>query len=198
MFAEKKLRKLQDNIRNSGWRIQHISWLPEEKVESYNPKNASTWLFIIFGFLCFFGGPILLSKPDFPVWVGIAIMVIGLVLLLSSRYTAGHFLYARFVAVEAVCTDREIREFVDPDSAGSLIKSTFWKPRILCNFEFENRSYQVTPIIVKIVAFNTKEGADCFLDQRVDKNGNCTLWIDPENPLHAVFHKKPKTGPYTV
>ncbi|MFH1984640.1 MAG: hypothetical protein ABIL58_22595 [Pseudomonadota bacterium] len=139
-----------------------------------------------------------MSKPDFPIRGSIAIMVIGLVLLLSSRYTSGHSLYARFVAVKAVCVDRETRDFVDPDSVKSLIKSTFWKPRILCNFEFESRSYQVTPIIFKMVAFNTKEGVDRYLDQRIDKNGNCTLWIDPENPLHAVFHKKPKNGPYTV
>jgi hypothetical protein len=198
MFFEKKLRKLQDNIRNKGWRIDHISWLPQEKLECYNPKTPSTWLLIILGFICFFGGPVLLSKPNFSIWSGISIMVFGLVLLISSRYTAGLYLYGRFVPVEAVCIDREVREFIDPDSIGSLIKNTFWKPRILCKFQFQGCSYQVTPIIVKIFAFNTKEEVHCFLDKRIDENGKCTLWINPKNPLHTVFHRRPRTGPYTV
>jgi hypothetical protein len=198
MFAEKKLRNSQDNIRNKGWRIQHISWLPNGKVESYNPKNISTWLLVILGFMCFLGGPILLSKSNFPVWGGIAIMVFGLLLLFSSRFTAGRDLYGHFIEVEAICTDREIREFVDPDSVDSLIKSTFWVPRILCEFEFQNAKYRVTPIITNTIAFNSKEGASRFLDKRINEQGKCTLWINPKNPLHSTFHKKPKTGPYTV
>lgn len=198
MSLEMKLRKLQDGIRDRGWRIKHVSWLPEGKLEYYGPNNISTWLLVIFGLLCFLGGPVLSSKLSLPVWGVIALMVFGLVLLMLSRYAAGHFLYSRFVSVEALCVDKEIREFICPDSAGSLTESTFWVPRILCNFEFRNQSFRVTPIIVKTVAFSSKKGADHFLEKRMDANGKCRLWIDPDNPLHAVFHKKPVTGPYTV
>jgi hypothetical protein len=198
MFGEKKLRKLQDEIRNGGWRIQHISWLPPGKVERYGPGNLSTWCLIILGFACFFAGPALLSEAGFPIWAGISIMVFGLALLMFSRFSAGRFLYGRFVPVKAVCLDREVREFIDPDTVGDLIENTFWKPRILCEFEFRDKCYQVTPIIVKTLAFNTEEGVHRFLNKRLDSDGKCTLWIDPENPLHAVFHKKPKTGPYTA
>jgi hypothetical protein len=198
MFVEKKLRKLQDNIRNKGWRIQHIPWLPEGKVETYTPKNASTWLFIISGLLCFLGGPVLLSKLSFPVWGVIAVMLLGLALLFCSRYAAGFFLYGHFVPVEAVCIDREFQEFVHPDSMDSLTENTFWQPRILCAFQFEDKTYKVTPIIVKTVAFKSKEGVQRFLDKRINEKGKCILWIDPNYPRHTVFHKKPITGPYTV
>lgn len=198
MFGEKKLRKLQDEIRNSGWRIRHISWLPPGKVERYGPGNPSTWFLILLGLACFFGGPVLLCQPGFLAWAGIPIMVFGLILVGLSRYAAGRFLYGRFVPVKAVCLDREVQEFIDPDSIGSLTENTFWLPRILCEFEFRNQSYRVTPIIVKTVAFKTEEGVHRFLNKRLDSDGQCTLWVDPENPLHAIFHKKPKTGPYTA
>jgi hypothetical protein len=125
-------------------------------------------------------------------------MIIGLILLIVSRYTTGYFIYNSFISAEADCVDREIREFIDTDSIGSLIRQTFWEPRILCEFEFRGSAYWVTPIILKLFAFKTKEEATLFLDKRIDENGKCTLWIDPNYPLHSVFHKKPRTGPYTV
>lgn len=198
MFFGKQLRKFQDNMRNSGWRIQHISWLPDDKVETYNPKSPVTWFLIIAGLFCFLGSPVLLSQQIFSTGIIISIMIFGLVLLMSSRFAAGYFRYGHFVPVEAVCMDREIREYKDPDSMEAFNNITFWQPRILCAFEFQNKTYKVTPIIVKINAFRKEETAKKFLDKRIDENGKCTLWINPKNPLHTVFHKKPITGPYTV
>ncbi|SLM28495.1 conserved hypothetical protein [Desulfamplus magnetovallimortis] len=198
MFGEKKLRKIQDNIRNSGWRIQHIPWQPEGKLEMYNPGSPLAWFAIIAGFFCFFGGPFTFSYQRFPVWVGISIMVTGLALLMSSRFIAGRDLYGKFVAVEGKCIDREVQEFEDIDTDGNLIRNTFWASRILCEFEYQGVAYQVTPIIVKMVACSREEEANQFLDERIGDGGRCILWINPDNPLHCVFHKKPKTGPYTA
>jgi hypothetical protein len=195
---ENKLRDLQDNIRNAGWRIQHIPWQPEGKLEVYKPGNLLTWFLILSGFVCFFGGAILFSPSGFPVWIGIAVMILGLVLLITSRFSAGRHQYDDFVSVEAICLDREVQEFEDPDSVGSLIKNTFWEPRILCEYRYKGKRYRVTPIVVITVAFHTDEGVTKFLDERINGEGKCRLWINPMNPLHTVFHLKPKTGPHTA
>ena len=140
----------------------------------------------------------MLPEKEIPVWGGIAVMVGGLALLMTSRFVAGRHLYGRFVPVEAKCVDREVLEYEDPDSIGSFIKITYWAPRILCEFSYKGTACKVTPIIVKTIAFNSEEEANRFLDERIDRDGTCTLWINPDNPLHTVFHIKPKTGPYTV
>jgi hypothetical protein len=198
MLGEKRLRDWQDNLRNSGWRIQHVSWLPDGKVEAYGPRSTSAWLLLLSGFGCFFGGPLLLSQPGFPVWGGITIMLFGLVLLFFSRYASGRDLYGNFVPVDGICIDRDVREFIDPESVGDLVENTFWAARILCEFEYRNTPYRVTPIIAKISAFRTEEEAHRYLDQRMDEAGHCKLWVAPNNPLHTIFHQKPKAGPYTV
>jgi hypothetical protein len=197
-MLEKKLRKLQDNLRNAGWRIQHIPWQPEGKLEYYSPGSLLSWMLILVGFAGFFGGIPLLSKNIVSTPVGIGIMICGLLLLFSSRFSTGYRLYRKYVRVNAKCLDREVLEYEDPDSYGSLRKITYWAPRILCEFSHNGKQYTVTPIIVKTVAFGTEESVNKFLDDRIDSNQNCTLWINPDNPLQTIFHKKPITGPYTV
>ena len=196
-MIEQKLRKLQDNLRNAGWRIQHIPWQPEGKLEYYNPNNLYTWLLILVCFAGFFGGIPLISENIVFVPVGSGIMIGGILCLTLSRYTTGYCLYRHYVRVDAKCIDREVKEFIDPESAGSLIKNTFWAAIIKCEYSYQGKKYTVTPIIVKIVAFNTEQGINQFLDNRIAGNQNCTLWINPEAPLQTFFHKKPLTGPYT-
>ena len=197
MGIERKLRILQDNLRNAGWRIQHIPWQPEGKLEYYNPPDAVAWLLIIVGFAAFFGGIPLMTGNIVSTPVGIGIMVGGIVLLAASRFAAGYRLYRHYVRVDAKCLDRDVQEFQDPDSAGSLIKNTYWTPRILCEYRYQGRTHTVTPIIVKKVAFSTERDVHKFLDDRIDRDQNCTLWINPEVPLQTFFNKKPGTGPHT-
>jgi hypothetical protein len=198
MRIERRLRRLQDNLRNAGWRIQHISWQPEGKLEFYNPPSPFTWLLILVGFAAFFGGIPLMADNLVSTPVGIGIMLAGIVLLIASRYTAGYRLYRHYVRVDAKCLDRDVQEFEDPDNAGSLIKNTFWAPRLLCEYRYRGQTYTVTPIIVKTVAFRTESAVHRFLDARIDRNQKCTLWINPEVPLQTFFHKKPFTGPHTA
>lgn len=198
MMFERKLRKIQDNIRNSGWRIQHIPWQTKDKLEYFNPQNNVTKMLMFSGFACFIGPIFTLGRLALPVWVIISIMIVGLLLLMASRFSYGRNLFGKFEAVEAICIDREVQEFEDPDSVGSFTKNTFWAPRILCEFDYHGTRCRVTPIIVKTVAFSTKESVNRFLKERIDSDGICTLWVNPKNPLHTVFHKKPRTGPYTV
>jgi len=197
MRIERKLRHWQDNLRNAGWRIQHIPWQPEGKLEYYNPPDLVTWLLILTGFGAFFGGVPLMNANIVSTPVGIGIMVGGIVLLLASRFAAGYRLYRHFVRVDAKCLDRDVQEFKSPDNAGTLIKNTFWAPRILCEYRYNGQTRTVTPIIVKTVAFSTEHEAHAFLNSRIDRDQNCTLWINPEVPLQTFFHKKPVTGPHS-
>ena len=198
MKLEKKLRTIQDNLRNAGWRIQHIPWQPKGKLEWYGPDNFLSWLLILAGFAGFFGGIPLLSNNMVSTPAGIAIMISGLALLFLSRFSTGYFLYRSYVRVDARCLDREIQEFEDFESSGSLIKKTFWAPRLLCEYTYKGQNYTVTPIIVKMTAFNKKGDVERFLEQRIDLQHHCTLWINPKVPLQTFFRVKPRTGPYTV
>jgi hypothetical protein len=198
MIFENRLRKLQDRLRNAGWRIQHIPWQPEGKLEIHNPKDPYTWLLLLAGFAGFFGGIPLLSNNTVSTPVGIGIMIGGLLLLFLSRFTTGYNLYRKYIRVDAICIDREVQEFEDIESCGSLTKNTFWAPRILCEYKYKGQIFTVTPIIVKMVAFNTEDGVNKFLDDRIDVNQKCTLWINPDLPLQTFFHKKPITGPHTA
>jgi hypothetical protein len=192
------MRILQDNLRNAGWRIQHIPWQPEGQLEYYNPPSPVAWMLIMAGLAAFFGGIPLITGNIVSTPAGIGIMLGGIVLLIASRYAAGHRLYRQYVRVDAKCIDRDVQEFEDPDNAGSLIKNTFWAPRLLCEYRYQGQTYTVTPIIVKTVAFSTEYAVHRFLDERIDQDQNCTLWINPEEPLQTFFHKKPFTGPHTA
>ena len=197
MLFERKLRKLQDQLRNAGWRIQHIPWQPEGKLEVYNPGDPFTWLLIVAGCAAFFGGVPLLSRSIVSTPSGIGIMIGGILLLLLSRFTTGYTLYRKYIRVDATCIDREIREYEDPESSGSLIKNTFWTPRLLCQYNHNGQTFTVTPIIVKMIAFGSEEAVNNFLADRIDDDRHCTLWINPDAPLQTFFHKKPMTGPHT-
>lgn len=125
-------------------------------------------------------------------------MIAGLALLLASRFCYGQNLYGKFQAVEAACIDKDVQEFEEFDPDGGFPNAKIWAARILCQFNYNGCRYTVTPIIVKLTAFSTEEEVNRFLEARIDSDGICTLWVNPDNPLHTVFHEKPKTGPYTV
>jgi hypothetical protein len=192
-----KLRKLQDNLRNAGWRIQHIPWQEEGKPEYYF-NSPFTYVMILIGLAGFFGGIVLMAKPLVSIPVGIGIAVAGLLMLFASRFAAGYIQYKGFIKVEATCIDQEVKEFEDPDSLNSMNRITYWHPRILCEYSYKGRTYHVTPVIAKAVAFGNEESANRFLDERIGPDKRCTLWINPKNPLQTAFHKKPRMGVYTV
>ena len=132
-MIERKLRKLQERRRNSGWRIQHIPWRPEGKRAYYHPGNTNTWLFALAGFAEFFGGIPLLSNNTVSTPVGIGIMIAGLALLFSSRLASGYHLYRHYVRVNAKCRDRDVREFEDTESTAALPRALSGRPAYYAN-----------------------------------------------------------------
>lgn len=187
---EPHLRKLQDHFRNAGWRIQHIPWQPDNKLEWIRPRDPFSAILAILGFGSFLGGIPLTSH--FLEW-GIATMLTGLLMLFSSVWVMGYFWYRRFVKIRAKCLDYEIREFEESDSDGKRTRRMIWFGRFLFEFDFENRNYRVTPVFYPQKTFREEQQILTYLQNILDAEGCTTVWINPENPLESVFPHLPRT-----
>ena len=191
MGIQQRLRALQDRLRDAGWRIKHIPWHEDDKLEVYG-NTPPALLCVIPGIGAFLGGIWLITRGTLTVAEGVSVSVTGLLLLFLSRFVAGFFLYRKYVPVDAVCLDIDIQEFedADPDSGWSFRKKTFWSSRILCEHRFGEGSWCVTPMMPKRV-FATREKLQLYLDARMDSNRRCRLWVNPENPMQTIFHNRP-------
>ena len=187
MNIQKRLREMQDRMRNAGWRIQWIPWQEPDKPEVNNSKPIA-----LIGVLVFIGSIILFgygqgSGSIISMSVGqLVIAAIGglAIAMLGSVYTAVQ-IQADWERVEAQCIDREIAECSDPDGG-----SPSWAYRLLCTFRYKGLEYTVTPEASHLVSFNSERGVQKYLEERIQPDGRCQLWIDPQNPLHTIFHKK--------
>ncbi len=195
MGMQKHLRSMQDNIRNSGWRIQFIPWMEQGKVEVM-PTSPFGCLVIMAGLLGFLGGIYLITQNILDVAPGIAVSIGGLGLLFLSRYVTGYFAYRNFVLVDGRCVDWEVIKFKD-DEPGSLRKEYYYAVRIMCEYERDGQVVRVTPILPGSTWFKSEEKAKAYLTDRMNDQGECMLWVNPKNSLHTVFHKKPLV-PLTV
>ena len=128
-----------------------------------------------------------IKKYD-PTWLGIGIMVFGLLILFVSRIVAAYQKQKGWVKVEATCIDREVG--AGRDSEGDV----FWDYRLLCVFNYNGKEYKVTPVHSKVVGFNKEHQVNSYLNSRITIENKCFLYVDPENPLHAVFDRKQKMG----
>jgi len=188
------MRKLQDQIRNSGWRIQNIPWHPEGKVEVLRPRDPYSAVLMIIGLIGFIGG-IPLTQNSLS-W-GLVSMVSGLLLLLVSVFVMGFFYYRTFKPVAARCIDREIRAIEDFDSERIPKSKTFWFARIVCEFEYEGKTFTVTPVIAPGKYYTRENQLMKYLHTCIGDDDLCRLWINPKNPLQAVLHKRPMTVKHT-
>ena len=190
MGLESWLRKYQDRFRDAGWRIKHINWLEDGKLEYYGNK-PSALIFVILGLAAFFGGIWMISTQRVTAFQGICVSMGGLFLLFISRYVAGYFLYRHYVPVIAICLDRDLQEFEDVDPDGrSFTKKTFWSFRLLCEYYLDGHRRQVTPMAAKRF-FSSARDIESYLGRLIDADGWCRLWVNPDNPLQTIFHKKP-------
>ena len=198
MLIEKKLRNLQDNSRNSGWRIQWIPWQASGKPE-YVYNTRLTLFLIIIGIVMFFGGILLIAKLDSDpkfisiakfnhTWIGIGVSVFGMIVLFGSRVVAAYQKQKGWIKVEAVCIDREVAS--GRDYSGDSNGTIYWDFRLLCVFKFNGKQYKVTPESSKIVGFGTEDGVNEYLNSRISSDNKCFIYINPNNPLHAVFDRK--------
>ena len=187
MQIQKRLREMQDRLRNAGWRIQWIPWQEADKPEVINSNPIA-----LIGVLIFIGSIFLFGyaqRPDSFIRMSVGRLLIaaigGLAIaMLGSVYSAVH-MRADWERVEAQCIDREIAEIPDPEGG-----SPSWAYRLLCTFRYKGEAYTVTPEASHLVGFSSEHGVQKYLEDRIRPDGRCQLWIDPQNPLHTIFHKK--------
>ena len=194
MGIQQRLRAFQDRLRDAGWRIKHIPWHEDGKLEMFG-NTLPALLCVIPGIGAFLGGIWLITRGTLTVAEGISVSIAGLLLSFLSRLVDGFFQYRNYVPVDAVCLDIDIQEFedADPDPGHRFGKKTFWSARILCEHPFGERSWRVTPMMPKRV-FATRDKVHLYLDERMDANRRCRLWVNPENPLQTIFHDKPSVS----
>ncbi|HBA60042.1 MAG TPA: hypothetical protein DCZ92_04330 [Elusimicrobia bacterium] len=178
------IRELQDGLRDAGWRIKWIAWQETGRPE-YVFNTPLTLATGFGGAALFLGSAYLAASGRAPasvmVW-GIA----GIALIIAGRLYAARAKQIGWVAVEARCLDREARELRSSGRGAA----TVWEYRLLCSFSYDGREYKVTPEPSHTLAFSSEDKLNAYLAERITPGGTCALWIDPANPLHAVFDKK--------
>jgi len=197
MALQKTLRDLQDRARNTGWRIHWIPWQAPGKPEYV--YNTPLTLVTGFGGAALFLGaashvffPIFRSSGNSDpspeeIYLIVFLAVCGLAIILLGRFYAAFKRHFDWQRVTARCVDREIQER-SGYQGGDRVAG--WEYRLLCTFDFNGRSYEVTPEPSYLVAFNSQSKLEQYLEERIQPNGTCKLWIDPSNPLHAMFHTR--------
>lgn len=182
---------VHQNIWDPVWRIELISWKPEGIIGRLKPNAPDTWVFIVFGLVGIVGIILLASFQIAFIPTGLAVSTFGLSLLMLSRFVVGYFSYKNYVRVDGNCMDHEVREIDSPDRIISFIYHPTWAPRLLCEYVYQGKNYRVTPVICHNTNLYSEISANDFLKKRIGPDNNCTLWINPKNPLQTIFHKKP-------
>jgi hypothetical protein len=113
-------------------------------------------------------------------------MVSGLVVIMTGVILSAYQIQFGWKRINAQCIDREISEYLK--EPGDITSS--WGYRMICIFTLEGMEYKVTPEPSHLVNFKSKQKVKKYLNERIDENGNCQLWINPKNPLQTVFHRK--------
>jgi len=180
------LRDFQDQVRDSGWRIQWIPW--QEQGRSEYIYNTSLTLFTGFGGAALFLGSVIYLLLFKQVQgLVLAIGMAGLIMIFLGRIYAAFNKQGGWLQLTARCIDREIQERHYP-SKGNI--NIVWEYRLLCVFNHNGTEYRVTPEASHVMGFQSQDIAKKYLTERIRPDGTCKVWVDPRNALHAVFDKK--------
>jgi len=182
----KKLRDFQDQVRDGDWQIKWIPWQEPGNVEYV--YNTPLTLFTGFGGAALFiGSVVYLLIFKHVQGAVLAIGLAGLIMIFLGRLYASFNKQAGWTCLTARCIDREIQESHYPSKGNIKI---IWEYRLLCVFNHNGTEYRVTPEASHIAGFQSQDIAQKYLNERIRPDGTCKLWVDPRNPLHAVFDKK--------
>lgn len=120
-------------------------------------------------------------------WPVLMIALVGLVMIFLGRIYASFNKQAGWIRLTARCIDREIQERHYPHRGNVKI---VWEYRLLCEFTHNGSEYRVTPEASHIAGFQSQNLLQKYLSDRIQPDYTCELWVDPRNPLHAIFDKK--------
>src|SRR5262245_1025793 len=104
------LREFQDEMRNRGWRIQHIPWDDPSKPMAIKTNYPA--LVGALGFLTGIGVLLygLANQREPLLLTGLGAAVASLLLMLAAVFLAGRFRRRGWVQVRAKCLDREVKQ----------------------------------------------------------------------------------------
>ncbi|MHB8138069.1 MAG: hypothetical protein ACYDGO_06720 [Smithellaceae bacterium] len=185
MSIGQKLRDSQDHIRNSGWRIKWIPW--QEPGQAEYVHNTPLTLLTGFGGAALFFVSVYLLVFKHAQWPVLVVGLTGLVMIFLGRIYASINKQARWIYLTARCIDQDIQERHYPNKGNIKI---LWEYRLICVFTHNGSEYRVTPEASHIAGFQSRDLVQKYLNERIQPDGTCNLWVDPQNPLHAVFDKK--------
>jgi hypothetical protein len=186
MKIENSLRDYQDRLRDEGWRIKWIPWQEPGRPEYV--YNTPLTLFTGLGGAALFTGAVIWMVVSKDIgWPLFAAAIAGLAIAISGRFYAAFRKQYKWACINATCIDREIRQ-CSVFSEGNT--KYVWEFRVVCKFMFNGKEFKVTPEASHIMAFNSSDAVSQYLNEKIKPDCKCRLWIDPGNPLHAVFDKK--------
>jgi len=185
MSIRNNLRDLQGKIRDQGWRIKWIPWQEQDCAEYV--YNTPLTIFTGFGGAAMFMGAALWLCFRQAQWHVLVIGLAGLLMIFLGRLYAAFKKQANWLCLASRCIDQEIKERHFPHK-GNV--KTVWEYRLLCTFSYNGSEFKVTPEASHVAGFQSQDLLGKYLNERIQPDGTCKLWVDPENPLHAVFDKK--------
>lgn len=179
------LRDSQEQIRDRGWRIKWIPW--QESGQAEYIHNTPLTLVTGFGGAALFFGSVYWLVFKHAQWQVLAIGLAGLVMIFLGRIYASINKQAGWIKLAARCIDCEVQERHYPSKGNIKI---LWEYRLICVFSHKGSEYRVTPEASRIAGFQSQDLVQKYLNERIQTDSTCKLWVDPRNPLHAVFDKK--------
>ena len=138
------------------------------------------------GFVAFLGSVLLVVTGRAHVSV-LGIGVVGLGVILLGRLYAVRDKQRGWVEVSTRCEDREVQKRMS--YAGKRPKPT-WEYRLRCTLRYNDQDFMVTPELPRVFGFSSEASVHEYLETRIGPDGACKLWINPENPLQTMFHRK--------
>src|ERR1017187_1963106 len=175
------LRLSQDQHLNAGWRIQLIPYDEPSRPMTMNFSGTLPYLPLVSVLGFFIGFGMLGYDEKKYVIPGCIIMVASWLLGLCGLWLKTRRERAGWDVAPARCVDRELLKVWISLSHGS---SRGWLWRIICDYEYLGIPYRVTPNVYWM-NFTSEEAAIKFLDERVSASGECTLRVNPKNPLQT-------------
>jgi hypothetical protein len=149
---------MQDNLRNSGWRIQWIPWSSPDKPEIINSKKPLA----LIGVVIFLGAIFWNQWSYFGVTLSvnqiIIIAVSGLAVAMLGIISSTFHIQSGWKRIEAHCIDREICEY--QKEPGDITSA--WGYRLICIFNYKGKEYKVTPEPSHLVSFDSKQQIENF------------------------------------
>lgn len=177
----RRLRQFQDKRENTGWRIQMIPYDGTSRPMMLDSGGVLSFISVaaVLGFLA--GMALAVYDHERYVKPGLILGVSSWVVALLCYWLKARLVRLDWDVAQGRCVDRELRKvrMDGPDGGGW---GWFW--RIVCQYEYLGIPYRVTPEVYW-ANFNSEEAAMQYLDKRISPTGECTLRVDPKNPLRT-------------